>query len=217
MTSRRDGWTLAELLVVIAILGVLAGLILPAAGSVLRFARRTACASNLRQVGWCAMTYAEDWAGLLPAEGNLGVFDRNRSPAWFDRLPTYLDEDRVKARGVFQCAAYRGTNPLVFSFATPKSLKMNSYLDAKGRARHYRLGSNRGEAGIVLFVDAVAGETGMGQWGHCPASAVTDQRHRGAVNLLALDGHTQAVAATPADGDWAEALNWLPAGWAGGP
>lgn len=217
MTSPRDGWTLAELLVVVAILGVLSGLLLPAAGAVLRLARRTACASNLRQIGLCTMVYTEDWSGLLPAEGNCGVLDRARSPAWFDRLPGYLDDDKVTGRGVFQCAAYRGTSPLVFCHATPKSLKMNGYLDARGRPQHYRLGAARGEAEIVLFIDAVAGETGMGQWGNCPASAVTDQRHRGAVNVLALDGHTLAVAAKPADGSWAEALTWLPEGWLGGP
>ena len=214
---RHSGWTLAELLVGIAIIGVLAGTLLPAAAGVRRLVLRTACASNLRQVGLCLQVYAEDWQGQLPAEGNCGVFDRDRSPAWFDRLPGYLDEGRVGARGIFQCAAYRPVSPLVFSNATPKSLKMNSYLDAAGRPRHYRLGSARLAAGIVLFTDAVAGETGMGQWGHCPASAVTDLRHPGAVNVLALDGHTLMVTKRPADGSWADALTWLPEGWAGGP
>ena len=215
--AERDGFTLAELLVVLAIVGVLAALIIPTVDSVLVTVRRTACASNLRQIGLCCTAYASDWSDLLPAEGNCGVYDAARSPAWFDRLPGYLDDDRIGSRGVFHCAAYRSTSPLVFCHATPKSLKMNSYLDNAGRPRHYRLGSARGEAEIVLFTDAVAGETGMGQWGHCPASAVTDQRHRGAVNLLALDGRTPSVAAKPADNDWAEALTWLPKGWSGGP
>lgn len=200
-----------------AIIGVLAGMTLPAGGALVRLARRTACAGHLRQVGLCALVYAEDWNGSLPAEGNCGVLDAQRSPAWFDRLPGYLDDDRVGTRGIFQCAAYRPSSPLVFCHATPKSLKMNSYLDATGRPRHYRLGRARGEAGIVLFVDAVAGETGMGQWGNCPASAVTDRRHPGAVNVLALDGHTTAAASTPGDGSWAAALTWLPEGWSGGP
>ena len=213
----RDGFTLAELLIVLAITASLVGLGLPAAGSVLRFARRTACASNLRQVGMCTMTYAQDWSGLLPAEGCCGVMDSQRSPAWFDRLPGYLDDDRVTNRSVFQCAAFRGIDPVVFSHATPKSFKMNTYLDAAGRPRQYRQSMARGEGGIVLFVDAVAGETGMGQWGHCPASAVTDRRHPGAVNVLALDGHTLSTARLHADEDWATALTWLPEGWAGGP
>ncbi len=212
-----DAFTLAELLVVTAILGALAGIVLPAGSAVARFARRTVCASNLRQVGMCGMIYAQDWNGHLPAEGNGGVHDRERSPAWFDRLPGYLDDDRINGRGIFQCAAYRPTSPLIFCHATPKSFKMNSYLDALGRPRHYRLGRCRGEAEIVLFVDAVAGETGMGQWGYCPASAVTDQRHRGAVNVLALDGHTVTAATKPANGTWAETLTWLPDGWDGGP
>jgi len=213
----RDGFTLAELMVVFAIISTLAGVGIPAAGSVLRFAKRTACASNLRQVGMCTMVYTEDWHGLLPAEGCCGVMNRDRSPAWFDRLPGYLDDDRVTGRGIFQCAAYRGTDPLVFSHASPKSFKLNTYLDAAGRPRHYRIGSARGEGEVVLFTDAVAGETGMGQWGNCPASAVTDRRHPGAVNVLALDGHTMAVGHAPGDGDWAQALRWLPDGWPGGP
>lgn len=213
----RRGWTLAELLVVMAITGTLGGVTLPAVSGVTRLAQRTACASNLRQVGLCVLAYSQDWSGQLPAEGSCGIYDAQRSPAWFDRLPGYLDDDRVQTRSIFQCAAYRWAGAQVFCHAVPKSLKMNAYLDAAGRPRHYRLGAARGEAAIALFVDAVAGETGMGQWGHCPASAVTDRRHRGAVNILALDGHTMTTAATPADGEWRDAITWLPEGWPGGP
>jgi len=214
----RKGYTLAEVLVVLAILGGLTGITVPCISGVLRVVRRTACASNLRQVGMCALVYAGEWRSQLPAEGNCGVQDSARSPAWFDRLPAYLDDTKVTSRGIFQCAAYRpASGPVVFSNATPKSLKMNSYLDAAGRSRHYRIGAAPREAAVVLFVDAVAGDTGMGQWGNCPASAVTDQRHPGGVNILALDGHTQFLATKSDTATWAETLTWLPKNWPGGP
>lgn len=212
------GFTLAELLVVLAIIGVLAGIGLPASFAVRRAAIRTACAGNLRQVGMCVMLYADEWSGQLPAEGNCGARDPRCSPAWFDRLPPYLDDAVVGMRSVFQCAGFRGPIGDGLPSAIPKSLKWNAYLDAAGRPRHWRRGRAQGEGGIVLFTDAVAGATGMGQWGHCFASAVDDSRHPGAVNVLCLDGTTLATARSPAEKDgWATALQWLPEGWPGGP
>ncbi|MCX8005020.1 MAG: DUF1559 domain-containing protein [Burkholderiaceae bacterium] len=212
----REGWTLAELLVTLGVIALLAGLLLPASTTVLRYARRVACAGNLRQVALCVHAYAGDWDGLLPAEGNLGIKEAAKSPAWFDRLPPYVDERDVRGRSIFQCPAFRWSGPQVFDHASPKSYKMNAYLDEAGRPRHYRLGSARREGEVVLFVDAVAGETGMGQWGHCLASAVSDERHRGAVNVLALDGRTVSAVPRSPQG-WAKGLRWLPEGWAGGP
>lgn len=220
MRSGSDaGATLAEITVAVAVLGILAALTIPAAATVLRFARRTACAANLRQVGMCAFTYADDYDGRLPAEARFGIDDPQRSPAWYDRLPAYLAQEKATSRSVFQCAAFTWRGAQVFTNASPKSLKMNAYLDAAGRPRHYALGTIRGggEAVVALFVDAVAGETGMGQWSHCLASAVTDERHAAAVNILCLDGRTISQARRPADRCWATAIPWLPSGWAGGP
>jgi prepilin-type N-terminal cleavage/methylation domain-containing protein len=209
----RRAFTLAELLCVIAILAVLAGLVFMAASGVLRFAKRTACTANLRQVGMAALAYAADHRDRLPAEQNYGIDDPKRSPAWFFRLPPYTEQTKVSGRSIFQCPGHRGEAPQVFTNATPKSYKFNSYLDNRGRHRHYRLGSARGESRIVMFTDAVAGETGMGQWGQCFASAVDDSRHAGAVCVLCLDGSTLERVSTPADGDWMKALRWLPEGW----
>lgn len=65
--SANAGFTLVELLAVLAVLGILAALLLPAAGKVRNNARRTQCVSNLRQLGAGWLSYANDNSGRLPS------------------------------------------------------------------------------------------------------------------------------------------------------
>jgi len=59
-------FTLIELLVVVAIIAVLAALLLPSLASARHKGLRTACLSNLRQLGLAIHAYAGDYDGHIP-------------------------------------------------------------------------------------------------------------------------------------------------------
>lgn len=208
------GVTLAELLVVVAIIGILMGLILPVISGVRASALRSACLSNLRQVGMAALMYASEHRERFPATRNHGDNDPATSPAWFYRLPPYVDAPDTRGRhSVFQSPSYHWRNPEIFTNASPKSYKMNDWLSRDGRPRFPTSLGLPDAHEVVLFANAVAGETGMGQWGHLLPSGVDWERHRGRTTVLFLDGHGVAVANEPSDGDPRSVLKFLSRRW----
>lgn len=203
-----------ELLVVVAILSILSAMVLPVVLHVRSSVHAVMCAGHLHQVGMCCIRHIADRNGRLPLDGNHGVHDPASSKAWFHRLPAYADAETVNDRNsIFQCPAFAGFESEVFDHASPKSYKMNTYLDADRPGEPYIQGRHRRhESTTVLFIDAVAGETGMGQWGHCPITAVDDSRHPGKANVLHLDC-TVVVSEPPDENVADDRRRWEHLGW----
>jgi prepilin-type N-terminal cleavage/methylation domain-containing protein len=88
-TGRR-AFTLPELLVVIAIIGTLIALLLPAVQKVREAANRTACGSNLRQLGLAIQHFHDVKGRLPPALGNVGA--SAWGTYWFHLLP-FVEQD----------------------------------------------------------------------------------------------------------------------------
>lgn len=98
MTGKVNGkskaFTLLELLIVIAIISILTAILFPVIGKVRRSARRTACLSNVRQIGTAIGMYTVDYDGAYPNTGDpyLWVGKRFRWP-----IMPYLGIAKVSA------------------------------------------------------------------------------------------------------------------------
>lgn len=96
MFTKKEGFTLIELLVVIAIIALLAAILFPVFARARENARRTACQSNLKQIGLGIMQYTQDYDERLPTDWNFGAADEASN--WMARINPY-----VKSTQLFVC------------------------------------------------------------------------------------------------------------------
>src|SRR5689334_25106138 len=97
-TKRSKGFTLIELLVVIAIIALLAAILFPVFARARENARRTACLSNLKQLGLAFIQYSQDYDESFPMGNISGSSGLHLGYGWASRVYPY-----VKNQQIFVC------------------------------------------------------------------------------------------------------------------
>lgn len=112
--STEAGFTLIEVLVVVGIILVVCAILFPVLSRARGAARKTNCASNLRQIGFALAMYTDDHDDLGPPTtgwhiwGGDGTRGDHPGPGWEERIHPY-----VKSRAVYRCPSA----PRVVEFA----------------------------------------------------------------------------------------------------
>ena len=90
------------MLIVIAIIGILASLLMPALQRALGTARSASCLNNQRQMHIWAMSYADDWSGILPHMGyqndasyQHGYMTNADATHWYRRAEFYRSNGEI--------------------------------------------------------------------------------------------------------------------------
>jgi prepilin-type N-terminal cleavage/methylation domain-containing protein/prepilin-type processing-associated H-X9-DG protein len=98
--QKQRGFTLIELLVVIAIIAILAAILFPVFARARENARRTSCASNLKQINLGFAQYTQDYDEHYPPyrSASGGAAYTERPFGWADALQPYLSSAQI-----FQC------------------------------------------------------------------------------------------------------------------
>jgi prepilin-type N-terminal cleavage/methylation domain-containing protein/prepilin-type processing-associated H-X9-DG protein len=119
-TAKQRGFTLIELLVVIAIIAILASILFPVFARARENARRSACQSNLKQIGLGIMQYTQDYDEKMPAVVpdvvNFGA--PNAAPSIQTTVQPY-----IKSMQLFRCPS-----AVIFASSPPNDLSSNSYI-----------------------------------------------------------------------------------------
>lgn len=92
------GFTLVELLIVVGIIALLAALLLPTFMQARERARRTACLSNLRQIGAALTAYTQDYDGFFPPMRSDSSAVWTGTQDWSGVIASY-----APARELFRC------------------------------------------------------------------------------------------------------------------
>jgi prepilin-type N-terminal cleavage/methylation domain-containing protein/prepilin-type processing-associated H-X9-DG protein len=203
----KNGFTLIELLVVIAIIAILAAILFPVFARARENARRTSCASNLKQIALGQFMYTQDYdEKFAPQYNNSANATLGNITGW-----QYLLTPYVKSNQLFDCPNTKAytNNTAIADYYLYRSYGVNPYVaPAHDGVALAAVGT---PSETVLFADNFAedgGTTNYGLWVlRVPSacnSAVTwwtlasgssgghiVQRHFDGANVAYADGHVK--------------------------
>ena len=224
----RKGFTLIELLVVIAIIAILAAILFPVFQKVRENARRTACLSDMRQIGMGAQQYLQDneehlfpcvrYSGTTVAplsraipgsDGTIAVTTPDRyTLLWWNTIMPY-----IKSNAVFTCPD--DDLPVQSPDAAGAPVVNRSYIAVRA-AESLSLAQIDDPVETIIVTEKWGkgnGNTGPqatdswiepfnGDFNTSPTAQTMElaaNRHTGLVNCTFFDGHVKAMRSSTID------------------
>lgn len=209
MRAQR-GFSLVELLVVIAIIGILLSLLLPAVQAARSAARRTNCASNLRQVGLAIRGYAETHRGRFPDNAHTGQ-------SWIYTIAPFMESvdeiricpddpkgpDRLKNKLTsYVMNSYLTSEPGTNEFTTYSKIKATSKTIACFELADGKAANDATSDHIHAHFWFTGNTVSHGTVLKTIESDITTSRHGDCAHYLYLDGHVERISTTQIS-DWA--------------
>jgi prepilin-type N-terminal cleavage/methylation domain-containing protein/prepilin-type processing-associated H-X9-DG protein len=222
----RNAFTLIELLVVIAIIAVLAAILFPVFATAKKAALKTACISNLRQIGAGVQMYMGDNDDCLPRASSWGrVWDipecAKKRPPGYESVDPLFPVSRnlpdllgiyTKSKDIWWCPATPHQTMVPRSTCTVERNETSyfwQHATAQVPGRPFVLVSGMGLSAIPRPAEAII-VSDFFQWGYrSPNGGGTRPFHVDYVNAGYADGHVKALPAPP------DLDVWQQYGWQG--